>query len=322
VPAHVVGQRRLEAAHHARRIFQARAHARGQLIADRRGQRVVVDRDELVQGAELDHGEKDSVPDVREQGYVPGMDERLRTLERKWQQSGSADDLAAYLAERLRAERNLVDKLMRRMIRLERAVRRARFNEAAYIQPVTDQEILDWLDEDMPLELDHPGELTIPGSGGGGSIHFRAGAGPTPPQNNLGHMLPPISVPSVFTEQPAPMGQLTISDPGGDPVVGHLVGADSTTTIHPAEEVPLHAHFSCMMPGCYQHVTENLDATDDLSWVTPSGWQRSGDILLCGYHINQGGEACLRMGGHIRPTWMTEQTGTYQCDRCNDSIWG
>lgn len=225
------------------------------------------------------------------------MDERLRELERRHAASGSAEDLAAYLAERLRVERDLTVRLMRRVIRLERCERlRAIHNPAVYRAPVTDQDMLDWLDEDD-----------------------------TPPNPDA----PIISVPSVFSDGPVDPGEfsITTSHEGDDFLDAQtLTHADHTAEailnenrvreIISDEPVRMHAHFYCMKPGCYEQHTHEISYASEVSYHTPSGWTRTHEMLLCSMHGYMPAQICEQeLGGHVHPEYPPTNS-TYSCTRC------
>lgn len=89
-------------------------------------------------------------------------DEELRALERA-AQSGSEEDVERYICARARRAPGLVEKLVRRVIRLERVVTRARANEEQYYAPVSAEDFLGFLDTEVPERENFPGELVIKG---------------------------------------------------------------------------------------------------------------------------------------------------------------
>ena len=108
-------------------------------------------------------------------------DADLRDLERA---AAHGDPVAVerYLVARIRVSSDLTQKLVRRLIRLERVVLEARANEAGYFAPVSSDEFLAFLDRDAPEKPTGPGRFVIegqdpvaPGGPRGGSVHLLGG---------------------------------------------------------------------------------------------------------------------------------------------------
>jgi hypothetical protein len=212
------------------------------------------------------------------------MDEQLRALERRWQASGDDEDLARYVSERLRVDADLTLRLIKRVIALERNV------PNTMNLPVTDKELLDFLDNDREL--------------------------------------PTVHVPSVFSGEPGPTGlhgTLSVSD--GVPGVESL---PTDTITEPMDEfrvrqlaqeeieyrVSLHAHFHCMKPGCNEQMAEVMSSASQIQWHTPVGWQRHCEMLLCSMHCYQAAQICdHELGGHVHPEYPPSNS-TYSCTRC------
>jgi hypothetical protein len=89
-------------------------------------------------------------------------DEDIRSLERLLE-NGSETDVERYLTEKIRRSPDLVRKLVRRVIRLERVVVLARANEEHYHAPVTTRDFLSFLETEAPDRPRHPGVLIIEG---------------------------------------------------------------------------------------------------------------------------------------------------------------
>lgn len=89
-------------------------------------------------------------------------DDEFRVLERA-AETGGPDDIERYVCARVRRAPGLVEKLVRRVIRLERVVTRARANEEQYYAPVSTEDFLGFLDTEVPERENFPGELVIKG---------------------------------------------------------------------------------------------------------------------------------------------------------------
>lgn len=90
------------------------------------------------------------------------MDEDLRALERA-AQTGTTADVERYLGARIRRSPDLIPKLVRRMIRLERVIVDCRVNEDEYFSEVTDQDFFDFLERETPERSRRAGRLHVEG---------------------------------------------------------------------------------------------------------------------------------------------------------------
>lgn len=88
--------------------------------------------------------------------------EDLRALERA-AASGNPEDVERYVCARIRRSPDLIEKLVKRVIRLERVVTAARANEEQYYASVSMDDFIKFLDRDVPERSLAPGELVIEG---------------------------------------------------------------------------------------------------------------------------------------------------------------
>lgn len=86
-------------------------------------------------------------------------DERLRELERRWQESGSSEDEAAYWRERARQLDEVQRKIIDRLIRLERATVSRR--SPPWHDEVTRDDLADWLAEPDPEPIPEGGAIAL-----------------------------------------------------------------------------------------------------------------------------------------------------------------
>lgn len=208
-------------------------------------------------------------------------DQRLRDLERAYQADGGPEELAAYLAERLRTDGNLVLRLIKRVIALERNV------PNTMNLPVEDTEILDFLDNDRELPT-----VSVP------SVFSLDG--PTP--NAADFQM--VTSQSGFENLPSE----TIATPALDEY--------RVREILTEEPVRLHAHYHCVKPDCLEQQTYEFDHASSIMYHTPSGWQRHSQMLLCSMHSYMAHQICdQEMGGHVHPDYPPTNS-TFSCVRC------
>jgi len=118
-------------------------------------------------------------------------DEDLRELERA-AQNGTISDVERYLGAKVRRSPDLLHKLVRRVIRLERVITRARANEDDYYAEITTKDFLDFIEREMPERPRRQGILSVSGewpseederrgAPRGGNVNMIGGrAGPVP----------------------------------------------------------------------------------------------------------------------------------------------
>lgn len=212
-------------------------------------------------------------------------DERLRLLERAWKESNSDDDLATYVAARLRTDGDLVLRLIQRVIKLERNVPNTMNLD------VTNEELIDFLDNDRALPVVHVPSVFIPGAMG------EQGAGQ-------------ITVSSVV-DGPDLSADSTIATPDMDDYRVRELAREEIDM-----RVTLHAHFHCMKPDCTEQVAEIISSPGAVLYHLPAGWQRQTQMLLCQMHSYMANDICEReMGGHVHPE-NPPTNQTYSCTRC------
>jgi hypothetical protein len=80
-------------------------------------------------------------------------DRELRELERRWKETGTDEDAAAYYRARLRSQENLTTKLIERILRLERMAGVGDWQDSrswrVYSNKVTHGDLIDWLDSEV-----------------------------------------------------------------------------------------------------------------------------------------------------------------------------
>ena len=124
-------------------------------------------------------------------------DEDLRDLERA-AANGTIADVERYLGAKIRRSPDLIPRLVRHAIRLERIVVKARLNEDDYYAEITMQQFIDFIERELPGRPRHAGSLAVEGewpteederrgAPRGGRVTLTGGrSGPVPGENGPG----------------------------------------------------------------------------------------------------------------------------------------